>query len=71
MFYLIFLHGNVYKENEQNPSEPTTKESYDMPKTQVQTPNRFEFWVKYQNPPFQASLLLFIKQNKQSHLFKS
>ena len=50
MFYLIFLHGNVYKENEQNPSEPTTKESYDMPKTQVQTPNRFEVLGKIPKP---------------------
>ena len=50
MFYLIFFHGNFNKDNEQKPFKPTTKESYAMTKTQVQTLNRFEVLGKMPKP---------------------
>ena len=50
MFYLIFFHAHFYREMSKTPSKPTTKESFDMPKT-----HRFEVLGKIPKPPIPSS----------------
>ena len=47
------------------PSKPTTKESYVIPKTQVQTPNRFEVLSKIPKPYIPSSFTP-ISQTKEA-----
>ena len=49
------------------PSKPTTKESHAMPRTQFQTPNRFEVLGKIPKPSFPSSST-FVYHTKEAKL---